>query len=240
MAPVSSETTTMRASLSSERPTAARWRVPVLPMSRAERGKTQPAARMRSPSMMTPPSWRGVWGKKMVARSSAVTSGIEAGAGFLDGAGADFAFDGDEGADLVGGEAGDGLDDFVEHAAFAQGGGEDVLLAEFGEGAADFGLEDDDEGDDEVDGEALEEPVEGVEVEHAGEHEHDDDGGDEAEEDLGAAGAAEEEDGVIEEDGEDEDFEHAAHSGEGEPMKEIRPGAVHGHNLPRGRSGRSC
>ena len=55
---------------------------------------------------------------------------------------------------------------------------------------------------------------------------------------LRAAGAAEKEDGVVEQDGQDKHFEHAAHSGEGDLPKQVRPRAVHGGNLPRGAGGR--
>ena len=69
--PFSSDTTTATASVSSVMPSAARCRVP----NRSERvisvsGSSAAAARMRSPRMMTAPSWSSVAGPKIVHSSS--------------------------------------------------------------------------------------------------------------------------------------------------------------------------
>ncbi len=67
--PVSSEMTMTAASVSSERPMAARWRVRVwnglFRRWAAGSGRRQAAATILSPLMMTAPSWRGEWGKKI-------------------------------------------------------------------------------------------------------------------------------------------------------------------------------
>ena len=72
MMPVSSETTTARASVSSVTPMAARWR---LPSSREScgftvRGRKQAAAATRLPWMTTAPSCSGVPGLKMLISRS--------------------------------------------------------------------------------------------------------------------------------------------------------------------------
>ena len=72
---VSSETTKTRASVSSERPSAARCRVP---RDRSltgfwVRGRMQPAPTISSPRTSTAPSWSGEYGLKMVASRSADT-----------------------------------------------------------------------------------------------------------------------------------------------------------------------
>ena len=74
--PVSSETTTTAASVSSDRPTAARWRVPSVRESPRLRdsGRKQPAAVIRSPWMSAAPSWSGDPGWKRLPRSSADTT----------------------------------------------------------------------------------------------------------------------------------------------------------------------
>ena len=69
--PLSSETTTATASVSSVMPSAARWRVP----NRSDRlisvsGRSAAAARMPSPRMITAPSWSSVRGAKIVVSSS--------------------------------------------------------------------------------------------------------------------------------------------------------------------------
>src|SRR4029077_13750204 len=74
--PLSSETTTTAASVSSERPTAARWRVPNVRESPRlrDRGRKQPAAVIRSPWISAAPSWSGDPGWKTLPRSSAETT----------------------------------------------------------------------------------------------------------------------------------------------------------------------
>src|SRR5262249_42795054 len=74
--PVSSETTPTAASVSSERPTAARWRVPSVRESPRlrESGRKQPDAVIRSPWMSAAPSWSGDPGWKRLPRSSAETT----------------------------------------------------------------------------------------------------------------------------------------------------------------------
>ena len=76
MEPVSSETTTHRASECSLMPTAARCRVPssLLMFRLEDKGSRQPAALMRPPLMTTAPSCRGALLKKMFFSSSALTS----------------------------------------------------------------------------------------------------------------------------------------------------------------------
>src|SRR5262249_42420796 len=75
MPPVSSETTTTTASVSSARPRAARWRVPSVRASRRLRdsGRKQPATLMRPPWTKTAPSWSGEVGRKTLPSSSADT-----------------------------------------------------------------------------------------------------------------------------------------------------------------------
>ena len=69
MVPVSSETTRTAASVSSDRPIAARCLVRVWKGLRrrwaAGRGRRQAAATIVSPLMMTAPSWSGERGKKI-------------------------------------------------------------------------------------------------------------------------------------------------------------------------------
>src|SRR4029079_3342759 len=74
--PFSSETTTTRASLSSLRPSAARWRVPWASFGSgvAVSGRSAPAATMRLPLTITAPSCSGPPGLKMETRSSRLTS----------------------------------------------------------------------------------------------------------------------------------------------------------------------
>ena len=74
MPPVSSETTMTAASVSWERPRAARCRVrarnPSLRLWDAGRGRRQPAETILFPWMITAPSWSGEWGKKRLTRRS--------------------------------------------------------------------------------------------------------------------------------------------------------------------------
>jgi hypothetical protein len=72
MVPVSSETTTTTASVSSVIPMAARWRLPSVRESAGftVRGRKQAAAAMRLPCTTTAPSWSGVLGLKMLMSRS--------------------------------------------------------------------------------------------------------------------------------------------------------------------------
>ena len=70
--PVSSDTTIARASVSSVRPIAARWRLPSVRLSSGftVRGRKQAAAATRFPWRITAPSWSGVAGWKMLTSRS--------------------------------------------------------------------------------------------------------------------------------------------------------------------------
>src|SRR5205814_3878797 len=73
--PVSSETTTATASVSSVTPSAARWRVPSWRASwrLRESGRKQPAATTRSSRMKAAPSCSGEYGRKRLVSRSADT-----------------------------------------------------------------------------------------------------------------------------------------------------------------------
>src|SRR5437588_824919 len=75
MVEVSSANTNTVASVSSERPSAARWRVPSDLSATLDcvRGSTHPAPMMRSPRTSTAPSCRGEYGVKIVVSRSAET-----------------------------------------------------------------------------------------------------------------------------------------------------------------------
>ena len=66
--PFSSDTTTTTASVCSVMPRAARWRVPnrSVWMVVSASGSRAPAARIRSPRMITAPSWSAARGMKIV------------------------------------------------------------------------------------------------------------------------------------------------------------------------------
>src|SRR5262249_14718018 len=70
--PRSSDTRIASASVSSEMPIAARWRVPkrLGRPSLSDSGRKLAAAAMRSPETITAPSWSGVPGAKSVTSSS--------------------------------------------------------------------------------------------------------------------------------------------------------------------------
>ena len=144
------------ASDSSLMPTAARWRVPsVPPIGASVRGRTQAAARMRLPRMITAPSCRGVFGVKIwisVCRVRIAVLGHAAIGVILQ---ARFALDDDQRADPLPRELQNGADDLVNRLAdLLLGAGEGEIepgarLAELLEGAAQFRLEDHRHGDDE-------------------------------------------------------------------------------------------
>src|SRR5262249_31763932 len=75
-APVSSDTTTTTASVSSDSPRAARWRVPSVRASWRSRGRGRkhPAALIRAPWTMAAPACSGEPGWKIEPRSSAETT----------------------------------------------------------------------------------------------------------------------------------------------------------------------
>ena len=97
------------------------------------------------------------------------------------------AFEGEEGSEAFGGELRGGFLDGLDELEVFAGGGEEAGAAEGDEGAADFGLEDDDEDDAGEEGDAADEfHAEEVSGDEEGEDEDGDLGGD-----LGAIGAAE-------------------------------------------------
>ena len=134
-------------------------------------------------------------------------NGVEIHAGRGELADADVALDGDERAELAAREVEDRVHEEFEGFLFLQGRAEEMLAAEFGEGAAEFGLEDDDEGDGEEDREAAQEPADDVEVEQLrGQGEADEKHG-EADEDFRAGRAAEVEVAIVEKHGEQGDLD---------------------------------
>ena len=108
-----------------------------------------------------------------------------------------------------------------------------MLAAELGQGAPQFRLENDHQGDGEKHGEASQEPTDDVEVEKlGGKREADEDQG-ETDENLRARGAAEIEIAVVKQHGEEQDldragpagadkFDHGLHRGSTLPAPEAR------------------
>ncbi len=100
--------------------------------------------------------------------------------------------DGDEGADADFGEAFDGLDDDFDGFALFLGGVEKGMGAEFGEDFAEFGLENNEDGDGGEGDKGAEEPAEDFEVEDEGKGGEGEEQEDKAIDDGRAAGPADE------------------------------------------------
>src|SRR4051812_35727018 len=121
---------------------------------------------------------------------------IDRDAGFDDFLEADGLFQGHDGADADFGKALDGLDDDFDIFALFAGGREPGEIAEFGEHAAEFGLENDQDSDRGEGEEIFQEPTEDFKFENAaGEGEADED--EEADDDGPAARAAHEHESVV-------------------------------------------
>ena len=132
---------------------------------------------------------------------------VDGDAGFREGADIDLALDGDEGAELAVGEIENHVRDDLDGLAVLGDGAEEVMGAECGEGAAELWLEDDDEGDGEEGGDALDEPEDDDEAEKAGDEEEGEKGKGETAEDLCATGAAEVKVAVVDDQPEDADLD---------------------------------
>ena len=121
---------------------------------------------------------------------------------------ADVTFDGEECPEAFFGEDGGAVGDEVEEGLFFRSvEAEEARAAEAGEAVAEFGLEDDDEGEGDDDDGFGDDPLDDDEFEELGDEGEADEDDAEADEDAGSAGGAEEAVKLVDEDPEDKNLQ---------------------------------